>query len=133
MLPVAQRKQHVAVIGRNLSRVTRLGITMERFFDPAIVHSARPFDDAIRSCSDRPACIIVPITPRDSIVDLRALVRVTAPARLLFLAEALPLAPAAARVIRRAGHAVLDEHASPAVLEATVIALLARPVSTSTP
>lgn len=131
MPTVRQRKHHVAVVGRDLSRVTRLGITMERFFDPSIVHSSRPFDDAIRSCSDVPACVIVPITPRDSIVDLRALVRVAAPARLLFLAETLPLAPGAARCIRNAGHAVLDEHASGVVIEATVIALLAGSASTT--
>jgi hypothetical protein len=119
------RKQHVAVVGPDLDRVTSLGIALERAYDPAIVHSNRPLRDAARAAADAPACIIVTVTRADSVVDVRLLIDAAGPTRILFLAESLPLSHGVARLIRLAGHGVLDRREPAMVIEATMAALLA--------
>jgi hypothetical protein len=119
------RKQHVAVVGPDFDRVTSLGIALEHEYDPSIVHSHSPLRDAARCAADAPACIIVPIARADSVVDVRFLIDAAGPTRILFLAESLPLSHGVARLIRLAGHGVLEGHEPVMVIEATMAALLA--------
>jgi hypothetical protein len=119
------RKQRVAVVGTDLDRVTSLGIALERAYDPAIVHSDRPLRDAARAAADAPACVIAPISHADSVVDVRTLIDAAGPTRIVFLAQSLPLSHGVARLIRLAGHGVLDRQEPAAVIEATMAALLA--------
>lgn len=121
-----QSKVRLVIVGSDFRKVLAHGIAMRSTFDAAMVESFQPLRDAIEVLRQQPDCIITHIAGDQSVVDVRDLVSAANSVRVLFLADALPLRSAIARIITGAGHAVLPESEHTAVVEATLVALLAQ-------
>ncbi|HEY8173822.1 MAG TPA: hypothetical protein VIH21_12115 [Dehalococcoidia bacterium] len=117
----------MTIVGSDLSEPSRLASTLQGLFDPTIVYSPHPLSDAARAARWMPDCIIVPVTPQDSAIEVREMIEAAGTTRVLFLAESLPLRAPVARLIREASDAVVLRTESPTVIEATLVALLASP------
>jgi hypothetical protein len=126
MRQTAARRPRLAIVAPDLPRALARGAALRGLFDPLIVESRRPLRDAMRAVGQQPDCVITRLSAGDSVVEVRDLVFAAGAVPILFLADVLPLRAALARVIDAAGDAVLCESETTAVVEATLIALLAR-------
>ena len=127
MVQSTARRRQVAILGTEFSEPSRLASSLQGLFDATIVYSEHPLSDAARAARWAPDCIIVPVTPRDSAIEVREMIAAAAGTRVLFLAESLPLRAPVARLIREASDTVVLATESPTVIEATLVALLASP------
>lgn len=116
---------NLTIVGDDLAQIIGIGIAVKSLYNAYIVHTTVPISAALNTVG-KSGCTIVRITSRDSIVELRNLIAAARPSTLLFLADQLPLKHSTARLIRTSGHAVLWQGEPAVVIEATVIALLAR-------
>jgi hypothetical protein len=119
------RKPRLVIVAPDLKQVIARGIAFEELFEPTMVQSAHPLADATRLMLDHPDVILTRLAPADSIVDVRVLTNTARSGSILFLAEAMPVRAPIARVIAESGDLVLDDAQPVAVIEATLIAMLA--------
>lgn len=123
---VTARSPRVTIVGPDLSRVLALGVSMRQLFVPTMVESSQPMRESLGAVRSGADCVIVPLTGRESVVEVRELLSAAGDTAILFLAERLPLRSALARVIDGAGHTILAAAEGSSTIEATLIALLAK-------
>jgi hypothetical protein len=88
------------------------------------VESAQPLQAATRLARREPAALVVLLSGRENVVDMRTLVEACRRTRLLFLVAEMPPSAAMARIVRSAGGLILSASESPIVIVATLITML---------
>jgi hypothetical protein len=115
----------LTVVGTDLRRLLTIMQAAGAAFAVTVVHTPHPTLGLQVRREQTPSCAVVELEPVASAVDVRALLDRSPGVRFVFLAERLPLRHAVARIIREAGHTVLERDDAPVVIAATVVALLA--------
>jgi hypothetical protein len=115
----------LTIAGSDLSWLMSVLHATHGAFAATVVEMPHPVASLrLRDDEDR-AGAIVQIGEDSSAIDVRALLDRSPNVRFVFVANALPLRHAVARVIRERGHAIVSRQDSPFVIAATLIALLA--------
>jgi hypothetical protein len=124
-MPTTEQHTRLTLADSDLDWLMTVLQTIRSTYAVSIVHTAHPVSELSRAGDTGAACAIVALSSHDSAMDIRELLERSPRVRFVFVAQALPLRPAVARVIREHGHAVLARNESPYVIAATAAALMA--------
>jgi hypothetical protein len=122
----SEPKTRLTIAGGDLGWLMSVLQPIQNTYAVTVVHTAHPILELGRERGDEPACAIVALSSHDSAMDIRDLLDRSPGVRFVFVAQALPLRPAVARVIREHGHAVLSSVDAPFLIAATAAALMAK-------
>jgi hypothetical protein len=120
-------KPGLTLAGRDLTMLISVAQATGRTFAVTIAQQTDPVTSLTwpEPVSEGREVAVVEIHDGDSSTDVHALLERSPGVRFLFLADALPLRHAVARVIRDGGHAVVPRTEPAFVIAATAVALLA--------
>jgi hypothetical protein len=115
----------VTIAGGDLGWLLSLSQTVQGAYAVTVVHTSHPLRELGPVRGYEPGCAIVALSSHDSAMEVRDLLDRLPRVRFVFVAQALPLRPAVARVIRERGHAAIGRRESPLVIAATASMLMA--------
>jgi hypothetical protein len=121
----ARAKPGLTIAGSSLAWLMELLQVTQDTFTVTIVQTTHAISTPVIVRVDEPAAAIVELNPTSSAIDVRDLLDRSPGVRFIFIADALPLRHAVARIIRERGHAVIARNEPSFVIAATVAALMA--------
>jgi hypothetical protein len=115
----------LTVAGRDLSWLMAILQSGQDSFSMTLAHMGHPVTKLAIPAATEHECAIVQLEPEDSVLDVRDLLDRSRNVSFVFVADALPVRHAVARVIRERGQVVVSLRDAPFVIIATATALMA--------
>jgi hypothetical protein len=116
----------VILVDASLDSLTRWAAALQGArFGVSLAEAPEPTRMARRLISLRPAVMLIGLSGRESVVDLRDLLDERGDSRVLLLSPRMPVRAALAKVADRHDAVILSREEPPIVIASTVIAMLA--------
>ena len=115
----------LTVAGRDLGWLMALLQSAQDSFNMTLAHMSHPVMELTLPAATEHECAIVQLEPEDSALEVRDLLDRSPNVSFVFVADALPVRHAVARVIRERGQVVVSHRDAPFVIIATATALMA--------
>jgi hypothetical protein len=120
-------KDEIVIIERDRRPLMELVVALRGTpYEITAVESAQPMSAASKLAGERPTAMIVALTGKENVAEMRGLIDSCPRTQLLFLVPEMPPSAAISRIVRSAGGALLSREEAPIVVVATLISLLAR-------
>ena len=119
------RRPHVLLAGESIADLVPLVALGAGCWSHDIVESSRPIEHLLALPPTSPDAAVVALSGRENVADLGSLIGSFPTARFVLLYPEFPPPAALARTVRRHGGVILRRTEAPAVIVATLVALLA--------